>query len=58
MEPHRLFDKYGATDLAEFFAVATEAFFERPAVLRREDSELFAQLVALYRQDPSTRIAA
>ncbi len=51
-------DKYGTTDLAEFFAVATEAFFERPAELRREDGELFAQLVSLYRQDPSTRIAA
>ena len=51
-------DKYGTTDLAEFFAVATEAFFERPAELEAEDGELYAQLVALYRQDPTTRIAA
>lgn len=49
-------DKYGTTNLAEFFAVATEAFFERTAELRSEDGELFAQLVALYRQDPRSRI--
>lgn len=50
-------DKYGTTDLEEFFAVATEAFFERPAELEIEDAELYAQLVALYRQDPTTRIS-
>jgi Mlc titration factor MtfA (ptsG expression regulator) len=54
---HTVLDKYGTTDLAEFFAVATEAFFERPAELKLEDAELYAQLVALYRQDPTTRIA-
>ncbi|MEO5721425.1 MAG: zinc-dependent peptidase [Chthoniobacterales bacterium] len=29
-----LLDGYGATNPAEFFAVATEAFFERPHALR------------------------
>src|SRR4029077_889618 len=29
-----LLDTYGATSPAEFFAVATEAFFERPSALR------------------------
>lgn len=45
-------DAYGATDPAEFFAVATEHFFETPAALRREHAELYAALCACYRQDP------
>jgi len=44
--------EYGATDLAEFFAVATEAFFERPVALAAEYPELFDLLVRYYRQDP------
>jgi hypothetical protein len=48
-----LLDDYGATDRSEFFAVATECFFERPAALRRKHPELYALLVALYRQDPA-----
>jgi len=51
-----ILDKYGTTNLDEFFAVASEAFFERPAQLAAEDGALFAQLVALYRQDPSRRV--
>lgn len=49
-------DKYGTTNLDEFFAVASEAFFERPAQLAKEDGALYAQLVALYRQDPARRL--
>ncbi|QDV37610.1 M90 family metallopeptidase [Tautonia plasticadhaerens] len=45
-------DAYGATNPAEFFAVATECFFERPARLRREHPELFEELKGYYRQDP------
>jgi Mlc titration factor MtfA (ptsG expression regulator) len=45
-------DHYGATNPAEFFAVATEAFFERPAELRRERPELYQALRQYYRQDP------
>jgi Mlc titration factor MtfA (ptsG expression regulator) len=45
-------DDYGATNIAEFFAVATETFFEQPAELAREEPELYAQLRDLYRQDP------
>jgi MtfA peptidase len=44
-------DHYGATSRAEFFAVATEAFFERPAELRHEHSELYAALRDYYKQD-------
>jgi MtfA peptidase len=46
-------DHYGATDPAEFFAVATEAFFERPADLQRERPELYDALRGYYRQDPA-----
>jgi MtfA peptidase len=46
-------DHYGATDRAEFFAVATEAFFERPAELRSERPALYEALREYYRQDPA-----
>jgi MtfA peptidase len=46
-------DHYGATDPAEFFAVATEAFFERPVELQRERPRLYAALRSYYRQDPT-----
>jgi Mlc titration factor MtfA (ptsG expression regulator) len=45
-------DEYGATDEAEFFAVATETFFEKPARLHREHPELYAALKGLYALDP------
>src|SRR3954470_8128389 len=47
-------DKYGATDPAEFFAVATECFFETPERLRRRHPGLYGQLRAFYRQDPAS----
>jgi MtfA peptidase len=49
---HGVLDHYGATDHAEFFAVATEAFFEQPAALQQERPELYAALRRYYRQDP------
>ena len=49
-----LIDKYGATNPAEFFAVVTEAFFERPRALRELHPELYAELQRFYRQDPMT----
>ena len=48
-----LIDPYGATAPAEFFAVVTELFFERPAALKRAHPELYAQLAGFYRQDPA-----
>ena len=48
---------YGATNRAEFFAVATEAFFERPAELLRHYPDLYAELEGFYRQDPAARVA-
>lgn len=50
-------DEYGATNPAEFFAVATECFFEKPAQLRRKHPELFAELLAYYRFDPGRLLA-
>ena len=47
-----LLDHYGATNQAEFFAVATETFFERPAELEREHAQLFSLLQKYYRIDP------
>ena len=39
----------------DFFAVATETFFEKPLQLEREHPELYAQLRRFYRQDPARR---
>lgn len=46
-------DKYGATNPAEFFAVATEYFFEQPKQLQRIHSELYEELKRFYQQDPA-----
>ena len=50
---HRtIMDRYGATNPAEFFAVATETFFEKPAQLHDRHPELYELLREFYRQDP------
>jgi MtfA peptidase len=50
---HRtVFDCYGTTNAAEFFAVATEAFFEKPGGFRRHHSELFDLFCDFYGVDP------
>jgi Mlc titration factor MtfA (ptsG expression regulator) len=50
-----LLDPYGGEDAAEFFAVATEAFFTRPRAMRERDPELYATLDGYYHQDPAAR---
>ena len=47
-----LLDTYGATNAAEFFAVSTEAFFERPVMLRAQHPRLYSELERYFRQDP------
>lgn len=47
-------DDYGAENPAEFFAVATETFFEKPRQLKKRYPELYAQLVSYYGVDPET----
>jgi Mlc titration factor MtfA (ptsG expression regulator) len=49
-----LIDQYGATNPAEFFAVLTELFFERPAELRERHPALYDELRSFYRQDPAS----
>jgi len=49
-----LLDTYGATNPAEFFAVSTEAFFERPCALRSRHPKLFTELKGYFLQDPTT----
>lgn len=46
-------DCYGTQDPAEFFAVATEAFYERPHALRQQAPELFEVLRDFYGLDPT-----
>ena len=45
-------DTYGATEPAEFFAVATEAFFEKPVQLKKKHPELYEELRVYYNRDP------
>jgi Mlc titration factor MtfA (ptsG expression regulator) len=46
-------DAYGATNPAEFFAVVTETFFERPRALRSRYPDLYEQMRSFYQQDPA-----
>lgn len=48
-----LLDHYGASNRAEFFAVATECFFERPRAMQQQHEELYGVLRDFYRQDPA-----
>ncbi|MCM8531746.1 MAG: zinc-dependent peptidase [Lentisphaeraceae bacterium] len=45
-------DKYGATNEAEFFAVATECFFEKPRQMNKRHKELFEALKKYYGVNP------
>lgn len=50
-----LLDYYGAVNRIEFFAVATECFFQQPVALRRRHASLYQILAEWYRQDPVER---
>jgi Mlc titration factor MtfA (ptsG expression regulator) len=47
---------YGATNKAEFFAVVSEYFFERPDLLHLKHPELYDLLEQIFRQNPATAI--
>jgi Mlc titration factor MtfA (ptsG expression regulator) len=47
-----IMDAYGATNPAEFFAVATETFFERPKQMKLTHPELYEELKSYYGLDP------
>jgi len=51
-------NRYGLTNEAEFFAVASEYFFERPGVMRRKHPELYAMLSRIFHQSLHERAAA
>jgi Mlc titration factor MtfA (ptsG expression regulator) len=55
---HSVLDHYGATSPAEFFAVATETFFEKPYQMAERHPELFAEFGKYYRVDPRAWLAA
>jgi Mlc titration factor MtfA (ptsG expression regulator) len=44
--------KYGATNPAEFFAVATETFFEKPKQMKKKHPELYEELRDYYKLHP------
>ena len=45
-------DHYGATNMAEFFAVATESFFEKPGQMNKKHPVLYQESKDYYRLDP------
>ena len=49
-------DCYGASSPAEFFAVLSEVFFERPGIIHRHYAAVYEQLKQYYRQDPLARL--
>ncbi|MCA9436771.1 MAG: zinc-dependent peptidase [Candidatus Omnitrophica bacterium] len=51
-----LFGSYAATNPAEFFAVLTECFFEKPKKLKKKHPELYEILQEFYNQDPANRV--
>ncbi|MGB5323932.1 MAG: M90 family metallopeptidase [Pseudomonadales bacterium] len=47
-------DAYGATSPPEFFAVATESFFEKPLAMREHLPDLYRQMLRFYQLDPAS----
>jgi len=45
-------DHYGATNPAEFFAVLTETFYEKPRQLKKKHPELYAAMQDCFQVDP------
>ena len=52
---HTLLNTYGATNAAEFFAVATECFFEKSVQMQHTHPKLYHALQGYYHQDPAAR---
>lgn len=50
---HSDIDPYAITNEAEFLAVASEYFFEKPAQFKEKHPELFDQLCLVFNQDPA-----
>lgn len=52
-----LLGAYAGTNPAEFFAVATERFFERPWDLKATHPDIYEQMKVFFKQDPADRYA-
>ena len=53
---HSDINPYGLKNEAEFFAVASEYFFENPDKMQRKHPELYAMLQRVFHQDPQSRM--
>ena len=51
---NKVLDEYGLTSPAEFFAVATESFFEKAMAMQRRLPDLYEQLKKFYAVDPAS----
>jgi Mlc titration factor MtfA (ptsG expression regulator) len=51
---NRVLDEYALTSPPEFFAVATESFFEKSRAMQERLPDLYEQLRNFYRVDPAT----
>jgi len=47
-------DEYGAVSPPEFFAVATESFFEKPTQMKKKHPDLYRQFKRFYHLDPAS----
>jgi len=56
-DAHGVMRAYGATNEAEFFAVATELFFENPRRLHKKEPALYEALARFYAVDPAGVLA-
>jgi Mlc titration factor MtfA (ptsG expression regulator) len=54
--PRAPLDPYGGVSPAEFFAVATEAFFDAPLALEEHEHDVYTVLRDFYNQDPAERL--
>lgn len=53
---HKVMRDYGETNEAEFFAVATESFFEKPQQMLKHSPELYAAMQSFYGGDPAAAL--
>lgn len=51
---NKVMDAYGTVSPPEFFAVASESFFEKPVQMKKRIPELYAQLKTFYNVDPAS----
>ena len=51
---NKVIDEYGLTSPAEFFAVATESFFEKAMTMQKRLPDLYEQLKKFYSVDPAS----